>query len=708
MSETGGSRTEEREAAVSSVARAIADSLSLKEVWTRVADACRAFVPFDGMGASHLESGDRLRGLVWSIVPEMDDLQDRIIPLTDLSPRLRPGEEIILVQDTERELDRAFPADRDLLARGIRSILRLPLRSGGKILGSLILVSFQPNQFTEIDGRSLYLVAELVSVALGHDRIWREERERHRRHDALQALLPALAQALDIRAIFAELSRITQDVIPHDYVSLGLFNADRSAIRIHATSEDMGKLPEFRFSDDVLLRAFEADFFISRDIEVVPPDTIRVHALGPDPGGPPVIETRPGADWVEVYRKTGVRSQARVPVRLHGKVVGGLTFHSRAKDLYTQMEVQLAVRVADHVALAMAHQELAEEARRSAAAKERASQLERRVEALVEELDARNPHRALGRSRTWRDVLGQATKVAPTETTVLLTGESGTGKEVVARLIHRASARKEGRFVALNCAALPEHLLESELFGHERGAFTGALTARAGKIEQASRGVLFLDEVGEMSLAMQAKFLRVLQEREYERLGGTKPMRADVRVLAATNRDLKRAIANGTFREDLYYRLAVFEIPLPALRERTEDILLLVDAFLEELGGSVGRPAAGVSEEVRDRLVAYPWPGNVRELRNAIERAVILCEGGLITSEHLPIGILSDSKPLPALPTAAVSPAPPTSLADTEREMILNALTRAGYNKSKAARILGLTRAQLRSRIEKHGIPDAG
>src|SRR5262249_15608186 len=244
------------------------------------------------------------------------------------------------------------------------------------------------------------------------------------------------------------------------------------------------------------------------------------------------------------------------------------------------------------------------------------------------------------------------TKVAPTETTVLLTGESGTGKEVVARFVHRASARKEGPFVALNCAALPEQLLESELFGHEKGAFTGALAAHPGKIEQAAGGVLFLDEVAEMSPAVQAKFLRVLQEREYQRLGGTRTLPADVRVLAATNRDLKAALGKGTFREDLFYRLAVFDIALPPPRQPREDILVLVDASLEEIGRSVGRPAAGVSREAREKLVAYAWPGNVRELRNAIERAVILCEGGLITSEHLPIGIAGPApRPPAAVPT---------------------------------------------------------
>jgi len=224
--------------------------------------------------------------------------------------------------------------------------------------------------------------------------------------------------------------------------------------------------------------------------------------------------------------------------------------------------------------------------------------------------------------------LAQAAKVAPAETTVLLTGESGTGKEVVAHLIHRGSRRAEGPFVALNCAALPEALLESELFGYEKGAFTGAVSARAGRLEQAAGGTLFLDEVGEMSPAVQAKVLRVLQEREFQRLGGTRTLKADVRVIAATNRDLQVAMTKGAFREDLYYRLHVFAIHLSPLRERPEDILPLLEHFVDELGPVVlGRPAAGISREARAHFLAHAWPGNVRELRNAVERALILCEG---------------------------------------------------------------------------------
>src|SRR5438128_1594356 len=316
----------------------------------------------------------------------------------------------------------------------------------------------------------------------------------------------------------------------------------------------------------------------------------------------------------------------------------------------------------------------------------------------------------IGASQSWRAVLAQAVKVAPKETTVLLSGESGTGKEVVAQLIHRGSRRSAGPFVALNCAALPEALLESELFGYEKGAFTGAVSARAGRLEQAAGGTLFLDEVGEMSPAVQAKFLRVLQEREFQRLGGTRTLKADVRIIAATNRDLKAAMTQGAFREDLYYRLHVFAIHLPPLRERQEDILPLLEHFMEELGPAVlGRPAAGISREARAHFLAHAWPGNVRELRNAVERALVLCEGGLINPEHLPWHAEAAQG---APPSAAAAPEPAVAdfpahgvdLEAMERTLIEGALKQAGQNKSKAARLLGLTRTKLYTRMQRFGL----
>jgi transcriptional regulator with PAS, ATPase and Fis domain len=271
---------------------------------------------------------------------------------------------------------------------------------------------------------------------------------------------------------------------------------------------------------------------------------------------------------------------------------------------------------------------------------------------------------------------------------------------------------------------LPEQLLEAELFGYERGAFTGSMQSKPGQIEQAAGGTLFLDEVGEMSPSAQAKFLRVLQEREFQRLGGTRVLRADTRIVAATNRDLPRAITQGQFREDLYYRLNVFAIKLPALRARRDDILPLSEAFLGEIGRSVGRPASGISRDAREMLMAYHWPGNVRELRNILERATILCDGGLITADHLALPVempapVSAPNPAPA-PTpssaaihdpiaasaAAGAPSQPSSASDLqsmERTMIEQALEKARFNKSKAAKALGLTRHQLYVRMKKYG-----
>jgi transcriptional regulator with GAF, ATPase, and Fis domain len=703
-----GTDSADLQAALASVARAIADSLDLKEVWDRVAEACRSVVPYDGMGVSRVEPGDRVRVTAATRMPAAEHLTEIIYKRSDYSPIYWPDSDdfLVLVNDARTDLDPGFAVDRDVVERGFRSILRLPLGRGNGRTGSLVLTASQPGRFTEDHAGALALVAELVGLALAHETLASRMRERRRRRDALERLVPTLTNTLDVRAVFEQISRIAQEIIPHDYLSLGLYSEDGKRMRIHAThggDDDGREVPEYPVPRP-LEHLVEHDYLITRDAVLFGARGLRLFFVCDDPARPKAIEIELDDFWLRVYRDLGMRSAVRATVRLNGVPVGGLEFNSRKSDSYGPEDADLAQSVAAHVALALAHQRMAEESRRAAAAQDRAARLEERVHVLVEELETRSAHRALGRSRSWRDALAHATKVSPTDTTVLISGESGTGKEVVARFIHRGSSRRDGPFVALNCAALPEQLLESELFGHEKGAFTGALAMRPGRIEQAAGGVLFLDEVGEMSPSVQAKFLRVLQEREFQRLGGTRPLKADVRVLAATNRNLKQAMTQGAFREDLYYRLAVFEIALPPLRERREDIVLLVDAFLEEIGRSVGRPAAGISQEVRDKLVAYRWPGNVRELRNAIERAVILCEGGLITSEHLP-GDIAAAARAEAPPAAAASTAPAaTTLGDAEREMIVRALARAGNNKSKAARLLGLTRAQLRSRIEKHGL----
>lgn len=305
----------------------------------------------------------------------------------------------------------------------------------------------------------------------------------------------------------------------------------------------------------------------------------------------------------------------------------------------------------------------------------------------------------IGQSESIKDVTLLIRQVAKTGTTVLITGESGTGKEVVAGEIHKASNRADKPFVAVNCAALPEQLLESELFGHEKGAFTGAASKKKGRFEMADKGTILLDEIGEMPISMQAKLLRVLQERCFERVGGTETIHVDVRVIATTNIDLAAAITKGTFREDLYYRINVMHITMPPLRSRKEDIPLLVNHFLEKFDPS---RSMKISAEALKILANYNWPGNIRELQNAIERALIVCQGTEIQPAHFPKELLNsvEESPTPEISLTEGG----ISLGELEKHLIIKALEKHNYNQTKVAKYLGISRPTLLYRIQKYGI----
>ncbi len=363
------------------------------------------------------------------------------------------------------------------------------------------------------------------------------------------------------------------------------------------------------------------------------------------------------------------------------------------------------------------------------------------VSALRLELGKREAEREriVGSSKPMLEVFKLIGKVAPSDATVLITGESGTGKELIAEALHRASKRNPHPLVKVSCAALPESLLETELFGHEKGSFTGAMTMRKGRFESANKGTIFLDEIGEMTLGTQTKLLRILQEREFERIGSNTPIKIDIRVITATNRNLADEVKNGKFREDLYYRLNVIHIHMPPLRERKDDIPLLVEHFLVKFRHAAGAIPTAISEEALERLVDHDWPGNVRELENAIERAVVLSRGNPITVEHLPF---SEDRGAPERATfaerrtklegdeAALSgrrdaldadeaDADARDAADTEsngdgafkaqvsaleRQLIKEALDRAGGNRSKAAEDLGIYRRLLYAKIKEYGL----
>ena len=664
-------------AVLSRIARIVSGTLELRAVFAQVADTAREVLPFEVMGVCRLETPDVFKRYAIAGLPEDDDDPTDVARLEEFSPAMRPEPvSVTRFDDATLDLDPSYRMDAEILEFGVRSMLCAPLMSGPRLEGEVWFSSSQTHAFNERHEKAAAAIADILSLSLEHERLWNMESLRRRRLEAVDKILPALAETLEVRGVFNRVSEIVQPVLPHALLILTSLNPDRRELTVDVSSGDPV------------------------------PDMPMCFPMGPADGPAPDYVLVPDVEDVESpcgarngCRQLGMRSFLGIPMSLESGGTRWLLFLSLNAGQYSEEDLNVARRVADHVSLALSHQRLAEEERRAAEARERASRLEERVLVLTAELETTLGYRrVIGESETWKGILTQATKVAQAETTVLLTGESGTGKEVVARLIHRASPRAKGPFVGLNCAALPDTLLESELFGHEKGAFTGAVSARPGRLEQAAGGVLFLDEVAEMTPTVQAKLLRVLQEREFQRLGGTRPLKADVRIIAATNRDLERALARGEFREDLYYRLHVFEIRLPALRQRREDILPLAEAFLEEIGGVVGRRAAGISREATQALLSYDWPGNVRELRNALERATILCDGGLILLEHLPIRASGPTlvKRSDAFPTEGVT------LDTVERDLIVDALKAAENNRSRAARLLGITRSQLYTKLQKH------
>jgi transcriptional regulator with GAF, ATPase, and Fis domain len=660
--------TSDRTDAFHELLSTLARALDVREVFQRLSEIVARIIPHDEANLALLtEDGTRFR----------------LFASTHDEPEFVCPDQNCFVQDpwVARIFDGGFGTNR-----GFYSGLKVPVQVDGRPIGVLVLLSWSRQAFSDSELKLAQRVADYVAIVLSHERLAEAERraalerDRAANLESSVELLRAIAGVLDIRTVFPQISEIANKVLPHDHLSMAFKNGD-GTIDVQASSSDALVEVPSRIRVGDCKPAETEGFFIVDDLLETP-----LSVLEP-------------ADLSERVTAAGFRSFFVVVTQARDQQMG-LQFWSKRPRAFSSDDVPIARRIADHVALAVSHEQLAEAARQVAEARARAERLEARVKFLAEELDLRAGHgRVVGQSSQWKDVLKKGSQVAQTETTVLLTGESGTGKEVVARVIHRTSARRDGPFVAINCAALPEQLLESELFGHERGAFTGAQVAKPGQIELASGGVLFLDEVSEMSLAAQAKFLRVLQEREFQRLGGTRPLKANVRVIAATNRDLQRAVERGTFREDLFYRLQVFDIHIPPLRERKVDVLPLSESFLQEIGRSFGRPPAGLTRDAQNALLEYKWPGNVRELRNALERAAILCEGGLITAQHL-------SLKLEQRAAAAPSGDASTDLNIVERQTIEQVMRDTRWNKSKAADRLGLSRKQLYVRLRRYQLEE--
>ena len=496
--------------------------------------------------------------------------------------------------------------------------------------------------------------------------------------ETLYEISRILSASLNIEQTVPYVLRLLKKLMGFDRVTLTLYDPSTDQIVVRATSSGSFPKEGFRKGEGITGKVWK------HGVPIVVPDISQE---------PEFLNKL----WKRKNLKGKKIAFIAVPIKVGGKVIGVLSADREVTkreslDDYTRFLNMVATLIANSYSL----ERKVEEEKKALEREKR--DLETELRRIYEDLHVEG---IVGRSREILEVLDIVHRVAPTNATVLLRGESGVGKEVFARAIHFLSPRAGKPFIAVNCGAIPENLLEAELFGYEKGAFTGAYTTRKGKFELANGGTLFLDEIAELPLHLQVKLLRVLQEKEIERLGGTKPIKVDVRIIAATNRDLESMVKEGKFREDLYYRLNVVPIFIPPLRERKEDIPVLVQHFLERFKKEYNKEVK-LSHEVLDAFMEYEWRGNVRELQNVLERMVILDTDGVLTREDLPPELRKE----PKRPTnkGAHTDGKTESIWDVERRLIEEALEKSGYVIKKAAELLGMTPRQVSYRIQKYGI----
>jgi len=652
----------------------------------------RQVVRFDFIGvAQYDEATSRAEWLLAKGDHVGEEPPSECTPRQTLTCWVYQHQEPVVIPLVEREM--RFPRMTEWLKEcGIRSACALPLTTVHRRVGILALGSRHPDAYSEDEVYFLSLVANQVALAiddalnldasrLAQAELRQKQEELQQERDRLKLLLDVnngVVSNLDLRDVLRAITATIRRLMQCDVVSVDLPNAEGTHLQIYAMDfpESKGYLKE--------------------------------ESLIPIDGTPPGQVFRTGKTLVLdvedsvstkncVIFKEGIKSGCLLPLNGRNRVMGVLGLGSRQRNAFSQNQVDFVAQVANQVAIAvdnaLAYGQIAD-------LKDKLAQ-----EKLYLEDEIRsqlNFDEIVGNSQALRRVLSQVETVAPTGSAVLILGETGTGKELIARAIHNLSRRKDRTFVKLNCAAIPTGLLESELFGHEKGAFTGAITQRIGRFELANQGTIFLDEIAEIPLELQPKLLRVLQEREFERLGSSRTLRTDARLVAATNQDLTTMVEEGKFRADLFYRVNVFPVQVPALRERPEDIPLLVRHFAQQFARRNNKTIETIPSEAMDSLVRYHWPGNVRELQNVIERAVILSAGPVL---KVP---LSDLK----------APAPPSkrpekndTLDEAQRKHIVAALEETNWivgGPNGAAARLGINRSTLQFRMRKLGIARPG
>jgi formate hydrogenlyase transcriptional activator len=600
-------------------------------------------------------------------------------PAVEYSVRGTPCEKVIAgsVCSFAEGLQVLFPHDTDLATLNAESYAGVPLTDHqGNILGHLVVMDEQPRIFEEPELRILRLFAIRASAELERSRAEQSLRRSESRRRMLLEINNAVVTQLSRDDLWTAIAAALRRVVPFDRLALSQYDAKDQRLRIVTYAgpyqrEDYSPIGrELKLDDSPAGLAFSTGrYVLRRDLE-----------------GERVTSSE------ERAYQHGFRSLCALPLVVRGEPIGAMTVGSLNRAQYSEADAEFFMEVANQIAIAVQNMRAYEEIQA----------LKARFEAdaiyLQEEIKSEhNFEEIIGRSAPLRGLLNQLGHVAPTDATVLIRGETGTGKELLARALHNRSKRRSRPLVKVNCGAIPAGLVESELFGHEKGAFTGATQRRIGRFELADGGSIFLDEVTELPVETQVKLLRVLQEGDFERVGSSQTLRVNVRVIAATNRNLQDSVRSGAFRADLFYRLNVFPLEVPPLRERPEDIPLLVNFFLGRFAKKLGREARSMSQKSMESLTRYSWPGNIRELQNVIERAVVLAKSAVVHVDETMLQAHENPVGTPLIDT----------LENHERQHILRALKETRWvihGKAGAAEMLGINPSTLRSRMEKLGI----
>jgi formate hydrogenlyase transcriptional activator len=662
------------------ISELLAADRQLPELFRDLNQSLGRIIPFDGMGLSlyDLEHQTTQLFLIESSKPG-ELAAGRTFSLNET-----PASEVLETQrpfwvpDIDRE--NHYPVLDGILRRhGIHSYCVLPLSTARRRLGGLHFASSIPNAYSPEDIEFMQVVARDVAAmlenTLRHESAAADKQKLAREQEHLQLLLQvnnAVAAELDTRKLFSAISVCLREALNVEFASLALFDPETKQLRRHSLD-------------------FPGGSGLIKENAVIP---IELAPIGEAfVQGRPVISRREDiqrlpSDVAEGVVNEGLNFICAVPLKSRKRILGTINVASRREDAFTEAGIKLLEEVACQFAVALdnalAYQHI-EELNTKLAEEKLYLADEIRDNYFFEEI--------IGSSQPLQHVLRQVEVVAPSDSTVLICGETGTGKEQIARAIHNLSVRRQSTFVKLNCAAIPTGLMESEMFGHEKGAFTGAVAQRIGRFELAHHGTIFLDEIGDIPIELQPKLLRVLQEQEFERLGSARTVHVDVRVIAATNKDLLQMVNDGEFRADLYYRLNVFPINMPPLHDRPEDIPLLVRHFAQQVSRRVGKQITTINSETMDELVHYSWPGNIRELQNLIERAVILSPGSVL---KVPLRELKASTTAPGNVTQ--------TLEEAERRHIVSVLQKTNWvigGPNGAAAQLGMKRSTLQFRMHK-------